>query len=100
MARRLFLSLCACGNDAIYKADIQEVLGPEREEEAEEIFNLLDRDGNGDVSLEEMTTLIINCGNERKNRASSIQDISSAISVLDRILSLAVIISKATMIVI
>ncbi|USW56101.1 Putative EF-hand domain-containing protein [Septoria linicola] len=91
LARRLWLSLCASGKEAIYKEDILEVLGPGRECEAEEIFDILDRDGNGDVSLEEMTMLIVNCGTERKDRASSIQDISSAIAVLDKILTIIVV---------
>lgn len=78
----------------MYKQDIQEVLGPHGEAEAEAIFNTLDRDGNGDVSLHEMTAIVVNCGQERKDRASSIQDISSAIEVLDKILSTGVIIGK------
>ncbi|KAK4499599.1 hypothetical protein PRZ48_010117 [Zasmidium cellare] len=94
LARRLWLSLCSSGKDAVYKQDIQEVLGPQCEAEAEEIFNILDRDGNGDVSLDEMTAIVVNCGRERKDRASSIQDISSAIAVLDKILSTIVVIGK------
>ncbi|KAL9526977.1 Mechanosensitive ion channel protein [Sphaerulina musiva] len=52
LARRLFSSLCSVGQEAIYKQDILEVLGPGREADSEEIFNILDRDGNGDVSVE------------------------------------------------
>lgn len=77
------------------REDILEVLGPGREVEADEIFEQLDRDGNGDVSIDEMTMLIVNCGKERKDRASSIQDISSAISVLDRIMTIIVIFGKS-----
>lgn len=94
LARRLWLSLCSSGKNAVYKQDILEVLGPDREDEAEEIFNILDRDGNGDVSLDEMTAIVVNCGHERQDRASSIQDISSAIAVLDKILSTIVVIGE------
>lgn len=40
--------------------------------------------------------LIVGCGRERKDRASSIQDISSAIAVLDRIMTIIVIIGEAS----
>lgn len=78
------------------RQDVLEVLGPGREADSEEIFNILDRDGNGDVSIDEMTMLIVGCGRERKDRASSIQDISSAIAVLDRIMTIIVIIGEAS----
>ncbi|CAK3903341.1 uncharacterized family -like [Lecanosticta acicola] len=95
LARRLWLSLCAAGKDAVYKQDILNMLGPNREDEAEEIFHILDRDGNEDVSLDDMTAIVVNCGRQRKDRASSIRDISDAIAVLDKILSVIVIIAIA-----
>lgn len=72
-----------------------EVLGRDREEQCEEIFAALDRDGNGDVSLEEMTMLVVNAGQERKNRQTSMQDVAQAIGVLDKMLSLVVLIAIA-----
>ncbi|CAK1355760.1 unnamed protein product [Cercospora beticola] len=93
LARRLFLSICAEGQDAILKEDMLRVLGPGKEAEADAFFNILDIDGNGDVSLEEMTLLVVNCGRERKYRASTIKDMSSAIGVLDSILCCVVIIA-------
>jgi small-conductance mechanosensitive channel len=91
LARRLWLSFVGEGKDVLYQHDLVEVLGQEREGEAEEIFHLLDKDGNGDVSLEEMTLLVISVGQERKNRAASMHDISQAIAVLDRLLSVVVL---------
>lgn len=73
-----------------------QVLGPGKEAEADAFFNLLDIDGNGDVSLEEMTLLVVNCGRERKYRASTIKDMSSAIGVLDRILCCVVVIGMSS----
>ncbi|KAF7195002.1 Mechanosensitive ion channel protein Msy1 [Pseudocercospora fuligena] len=95
LARRLWLSFAAAGQDALYRKDIVEVLGSDHIEEAEEIFHTLDRDDNGDVSLEEMTLLIVGAGQERKDRATSMQDISSAIKVLDNMLSLVVVVAIA-----
>ena len=95
LARRLWLSFVGAGKDALYKHDLVEVLGRQRSEEAEEVFAALDRDGNGDVSLEEMTMLVVNVGQERKNRSASMHDISQAIAVLDRLLSLVVVVAIA-----
>jgi small-conductance mechanosensitive channel len=95
LARRLWLSFVGEGKDNLYQQDLIEVLGRDRSVEAEEIFHALDRDGNGDVSLEEMTLLVTNVGQERKNRAASMHDISQAIAVLDRLLSLVVLIAIA-----
>jgi hypothetical protein len=95
LATRLWLSFVGEGRDALYRSDLHEVLGESRFEEAEEIFNALDRDANGDVSLEEMTMLIINMGEERKNRATSMSDISHVIAIMDSLLSVVVLVSIA-----
>ena len=75
LARRLWLSFVGEGREELYKRDLVEVLGEQRLDEAEEIFAELDRDGNGDVSLDEMTMLVISIGKDRKNRATSMHDI-------------------------
>ena len=95
LARRLWLSFVAEGRENLYKEDLIEVLGSHRTEEAEEIFAALDRDGNGDVSLDEMTMLVSNVGRDRKNRATSMHEIGQAIAVLDRLLCLVVLIAIA-----
>lgn len=95
LARRLWLSFTRRGQDVLYKQDLVDVLGEQHAGEAEEIFSHLDVDGNGDVSLHEMTMLVVNAGLERRNRATSMQDISQAIAVLDRLLSLIVLIAIA-----
>ena len=93
LARRLWLSFVGEGREVLYKRDLIEVLGEQRSEEAEDIFAALDRDGNGDVSLEEMAALVVSVGQERKNRAASMHDISQAIAVLDSILSVVVLVA-------
>lgn len=93
LARRLWLSFAKEGSDALYKHDL-DILGADRGQEADEIFALLDRDRNGDVSLDEMEMLVVNAGLERKNRATSMHDISQAIAVLDNLLSLFVLLGK------
>lgn len=78
LARRLWLSFVGEGRDALYKHDLIEVLGPQRTEQAEQIFNALDGDDNGDVSLEEMTLLVLKISQDRRDIATSIHDISEA----------------------
>ncbi|KAL1591057.1 hypothetical protein WHR41_00013 [Cladosporium halotolerans] len=95
LARRLWLSFVGDSRDVLLKNDLLEVRGTNRASEAEVIFAALDRDGNGDVSMEEMTMLVVGLGEERKNRATSMQDISHAIGVLDKILSFMVLIAIA-----
>jgi small-conductance mechanosensitive channel len=95
LARRLWLSFVGDSRDALLKSDLIEVLGISRTSDAEIIFAALDRDGNGDVSMEEMTMLVVSLGEDRKNRAQSMQDISHAIGVLDKMLSFIVLIAIA-----
>lgn len=69
--------------------------GYRRREQAEKIFEVLDGDENGDVSLDEMTLFVIRVATERRNRMASMHDISQAIAVLDRLLSLVVLAGKS-----
>jgi hypothetical protein len=94
LARRLWLSFVRTDAEVLYKQDLIDVLGPEHKDEVEEIFAHLDKDGNGDVSLDEMTMLVVNAAQDRKNRTNSMKDISHAISVLDRLLSIVVLIGE------
>jgi Ca2+-binding EF-hand superfamily protein len=59
------------GRDNLYHDDLLEVLGAGRKEEAEECFASLDRDGNGDVSLDEMILTVTEVGRNRKSLARS-----------------------------
>ena len=95
LARRLWMSFVAEGKDALFQQDLHDALGQDKAEEAEEIFSALDKDCNGDVSLEEMIMLVMEVAEERKNRAVSMHDISQAISVLDRLLGAVVIAGTA-----
>lgn len=86
LAKRLWMSFVVEGKDALYREDIAEVLVPDRREEANECFACLDRDGNGDISLEEMILTICEFGRERHSIANSMHDVDQAIDVLDSML--------------
>lgn len=92
LARRIWMSFVVEGKEALYAEDITEVLGAGREVEAEECFNSLDRDGNGDISLEEMVLTVTEFGRNRKSINSSMHDVDQAIGVLDNLLCVVVLI--------
>ena len=86
LAKRLWMSFVIEGKDALYEEDVIEVLGEEHHEEAEECFACLDRDSNGDVSLDEMILTVCEFGRERHSIANSLHDVDQAINVLDGLL--------------
>lgn len=86
LARRIWMSFVIEGREALYLEDITEVLGQGRELEAEEAFQVLDRDGNGDISLDEMLLTVADLGCMRKSLHHSLHDVDQAIQVLDKLL--------------
>ncbi|KAH7635609.1 Mechanosensitive ion channel-domain-containing protein [Sordaria sp. MPI-SDFR-AT-0083] len=92
MARRIWMSFAAEGEEALLLEDIVEVLGEHHREEAEECFNAIDADQNGDISLDEMIRKVVDIGKERKAIAHSMKDISQALTVFDKVLLFVVLI--------
>ncbi|KAJ5673771.1 hypothetical protein N7462_009210 [Penicillium macrosclerotiorum] len=86
LARRIWMSFVVEGREALYLDDVIEVLGPEHEAEAEECFAAIDKDGNGDISLDEMIMTISEFGRMRKSLNHSMHDVDQAIHVLDNLL--------------
>jgi small-conductance mechanosensitive channel len=86
LARRIWMSFVIEGRDALYPDDIAEVLGAGKEMIAEECFHMLDRDGNGDISLDEMVMVVGEIGRNRKALNNSMYDVDQAIHVLDNLL--------------
>jgi hypothetical protein len=86
LGARLWQSFVMEGKDALYRSDIEEIFGHGRQEEANEVFNLLDQDNNGDISLDEMVMSVLEISRERKAIAASMHDVGQAVRVLDRFL--------------
>lgn len=86
LAKRLWMSFVVEGKEALFMDDVVEVLGADHQGEAEEAFAVLDRDGNGDISLDEMILTVCEFGKERHSIASSLHDVDQAINVLDSLL--------------
>ncbi|KAK6001875.1 hypothetical protein QM012_002365 [Aureobasidium pullulans] len=92
LARRLWMSFVIEGKEALYEEDIVEVLGENRKEEAEEAFVMLDKDCNGDISLDEAVQQVVQISRDRKALGTSMHDVDQAINVLDRLLMVIVFI--------
>jgi small-conductance mechanosensitive channel len=86
LSRRIWLSFVEEGKNELYMEDLVEVMGAGRQQEAEECFGALDKDENGDISLEEMIMTVAEFGRERKSIASSMHDVDQAINALDALL--------------
>ncbi|KAF2174553.1 hypothetical protein K469DRAFT_490552, partial [Zopfia rhizophila CBS 207.26] len=91
LARRLWMSFVGEGEQELYEKDIANAFGPDGKNEAKEIFEALDRDCNGGVSLEEMCLLCSEIGQDRQYMDRSMHDIGQVIKSLDNILSLIVL---------
>jgi hypothetical protein len=86
LARRIWMSFVVEGKNELTMEDFVEVMGPARQEEAEECFLSLDRDGNGDISLDEMILTVTDYSRQRKALNSSMHDVDQAINALDGLL--------------
>ncbi len=92
LARRIWMSFVVEGRESLLLEDVQDVMGPSQREAADEAFAVLDRDSNGDISLDEMILTVTEFGRERKAISSSMHDVDQAINVLDRMLAVVVFI--------
>lgn len=86
LARRIWMSFVVEGKDSLSCDDVIEVLGPAHKLEAEECFEAIDSDQNGDISLDEMIRKVVEIGKERKAIAHSMKDIGQALQVFDSVL--------------
>lgn len=86
LARRIWMSLVVEGKNELTLEDLVEVMGPDRQDEAEECFASLDRDGNGDISLDEMILTVTDYSRQRKSLNTSMHDVDQAINALDGLL--------------
>ncbi|KAF1920806.1 hypothetical protein BDU57DRAFT_439033 [Ampelomyces quisqualis] len=86
LARRIWMSFVVEGKNELTIEDFVEVMGPARQDEAEECFHSLDRDGNGDISLDEMILTVTDYSRQRKSLNSSMHDVDQAINALDGLL--------------
>lgn len=87
LTERLWYSFVMEGNTVLRLSDLEDVLGPDDHETAEECFHFIDPDANRDVNLEEVALKVAELCNERKAIARSMHDVSQAIKALDNTLA-------------
>lgn len=75
LARRIWMSFVPENSTALTKSDLLDVMGPAHEAQAEQCFDSLDKDGNGDVSLDEMVMHVLHVHSERYAVAKSMRDV-------------------------
>lgn len=90
LARRLYRTYKRDGFDSIVANDLKVTF--ENEEEAETVFAMLDKDFNGDLSMEELEAVLVDIGRERKAITSSLKDLDSVVSRLGNVLDVFVFI--------
>ncbi|KAI9847033.1 MAG: hypothetical protein M1838_001073 [Thelocarpon superellum] len=92
LAKRLWMSFVVEGKEALFREDMIEVLGAGHSDEAQEAFDAIDADSNGDISLDEMIAAVVQFSRERYAIANSVHDVDQAIKVLDNLLCVVVLI--------
>ncbi|KAK9428444.1 Mechanosensitive ion channel-domain-containing protein [Lipomyces doorenjongii] len=100
MAKRIWMSLVPEDKAELDLDDLREVVSAHLDEHgdandssefAEECMAMLDRDGNGDVSLDEIVFVFLELGREKKSVSRSMHDVDNAINVLNNVLTTVVI---------
>ncbi|KAL0576656.1 hypothetical protein V5O48_005316 [Marasmius crinis-equi] len=84
LARRLFYSFVKPGSDYMFVEDIARYFASQ--DEADRVFALFDRDGNGDASRDELEMACMDFHREQLSIEHSMQDLDSAVGRLDNIL--------------
>ncbi|ODM14862.1 hypothetical protein SI65_09614 [Aspergillus cristatus] len=90
LARRLYRTYKRDGFDSIVANDLKATF--ENDEEAETVFAMLDKDFNGDLSMDELEAVLVEIGRERKAITSSLKDLDSVVSRLGNVLDVFVFI--------
>ena len=89
LARRLFRTFVREGTDTVFSNDMKNAF--DNDEEADAAFSMFDKDLNGDISMEELESVCVEIGRERKSITASLKDLDSVVSKLDGILLFVVI---------
>ena len=90
LARRLFRTFVREESETVFSDDLKHAF--DNDEEAEAAFTMFDKDLNGDISMEELESVCVEIGRERKSITASLKDLDSVVSKLDGILFFMVLI--------
>ncbi|KAI9819526.1 MAG: hypothetical protein M1827_006975 [Pycnora praestabilis] len=84
LARRLYRTFAREDTELIYGDDLKNAF--DNDEEADAAFTMFDKDLNGDISMEELESVCVEIGRERKSITASLKDLDSVVSKLDDVL--------------
>lgn len=86
LARRLFRTFVRDGTETVLSDDMKNAF--DNDDEAAAAFSMFDKDLNGDISMEELESVCVEIGRERKSITAFLKDLDSVVSKLDSILFL------------
>lgn len=86
LGKRIWMSLVLEGHDSLTVQDVIDVVGEHSRDECEAVFAVLDQDGNGDLTLDEMSAAVTQICHERKSIYKSLKDVDCAVKKLHHIL--------------
>ncbi|KAG9242048.1 Mechanosensitive ion channel-domain-containing protein [Calycina marina] len=90
LARRTYRTFVRDGLDTVSSDDLR--LAFDNDDEAGAAFSMFDRDLNGDISMDELESVCVEIGRERKAITASLKDLDSVVSKLDNVLLFVVMI--------
>jgi len=90
LARRLYRTFVRDGFDTVSSEDLKHAF--ENQDEAQAAFSMFDKDMNGDISMEELESVCVEIGRERKSITASLKDLDSVVSKLDDVLFFIVVV--------
>ncbi|KAH0545061.1 hypothetical protein FGG08_000832 [Glutinoglossum americanum] len=90
LARRLFRTFIREDTETVYSDDLKKAF--DNEEQADTAFQIFDKDLNGDISMEELESVCVEIGRERKSINASLKDLDSVISKLDGVFIFVVVV--------
>lgn len=90
LARRLYRTFARPETETVFSDDLKNAF--ESDEEADAAFSMFDKDMNGDISMEELESVCVEIGRERKSITASLKDLDSVVGKLDDVFMFIVII--------
>lgn len=84
LARRLYRTFVRDGFETVFSGDLKPAF--DNDDEADAAFSMFDKDMNGDISMDELESVCVEIGRERKAITASLKDLDSVVSKLDDVL--------------
>ena len=84
LARRLYRTFARPETETVHQPDLRPAF--DNDDEADAAFQMFDKDLNGDISMEELESVCVEIGRERKSITASLKDLDSVVTKLDNVL--------------